>query len=199
MRYLKVVCNNIVNASAEVVKWNSWDGEHLKSVHNAYSNPKSLYSIPGSSLFTDSFKIPFLPLRLRSFVFTAQHDDYNQVSYASNILFLAKNNIKLIPLSNCKTKVEVTYEFEANFFISLFFPIIKKMIIKWNKVVWLEDLPLKLRRQKALEYGFKDWIGLPKHIADRKDISKTYKCEIPVQRPTKLEQDNHPFYKYRRK
>lgn len=193
MKYLKVVCKNTVNASPEVIKWNSWDGEHLSSVHSAYSNPRTLYSSPNNLLFLDNIKIPYLPLKLSSLVFTAQNSEFEQVSYTKNPFFLAKNSIKIFKQNHKISIVEVTYEFEANFIVSLFFPIIKRQIIKWNNTVWIEDLPLKLRRQKALEYGFKDWIGIPKKQSDRKDISRNYKTEIPVHRPKGLEQDSHPF------
>lgn len=199
MKYLKVFCENKVKASPEVIKWNSWDGEHLVSVHSAYSNPKTLYSAPKNSLFIDSFKIPLTPFRLRSLVYTTQNTENEQISYAKNFLFLAKNSIKVIPVSSSVTKVCVTYEFEANFIVALLFPLIKRKIKQWNKIVWDEDLPLKLRRQKALEYGFIDWVGLPNKFSDRTDKTKQYKTEIPVNRPKNLIQDNHPFCIIKRK
>ena len=33
------------------------------------------------------------------------------------------------------------------------------MIQKWNDVNWDEDLPLKMRRQQALDIGFRDFYG----------------------------------------
>ncbi len=197
MKQLKVVCENIVDAVPEVVKWNSWDGEHLTAVHGAYSNPKNLYSRKGMGLFLDSFKLPFLNVRLKTIVFTAQDTEDCQVTYTLTPFFLAKNSINVIALGPKRTLVRVTYEFEANAFWSLFFPLIKRMISKWNKQVWAEDLPLKLRRQKALEYGFVDFLGLPNDITQREDRSLLYRCEIPVTKTKGVVEDSHAFYIFR--
>jgi hypothetical protein len=194
MKILTVVCENTVDAVPEVVKWNSWDGEHLRTVHSAYATPQALMSAPGSGLFIDRFKIPVIGIRLRSMVYTAQWNDSTQISFALTPFFLAKNAIEVIPLGEKKTKVKVTYQFSGNFLQSLLFPIYKKLIQKWNKQVWLEDLPLKLRRQKALYYGFFDFQGLPESITDRQDRSTSYKCEIPVTKTRGIIEDTHPFY-----
>lgn len=194
MKYLKVICENIVDAVPEVVKWNSWDGEHLKPVHGAYNEPRSLYIGNNAGFLLDSFKIPFFGIRFKTTVFTVQDSPSCQLSYTLTPFFLAKNSINVIPLAEKKTMVRVIYEFEANWFYSLFFPLIKKMIIKWNKQVWAEDLPLKLRRQKALDYGFIDFVGLPTNLEDRQDKSFTYKCEIPVTKTKGVVEDSHPFF-----
>lgn len=194
MRLLKVVCENIVDCIPEVVKWNSWDSEHLISIHAAYSNPRLMYMRPGFGLFIDSINIPIFNFKIKTMVFTAQDTEDCQVSYCLTPFFLSKNSINVIPLEEKKTLVKVTYEFEANLLVSLAFPLIKKMIIKWNKQVWMEDLPLKLRRQKALEYGFVDFSGIPDKIENRKDKSLTYKTRIPVPKPKGLIEDSHPFF-----
>jgi hypothetical protein len=90
-----------------------------------------------------------------------QWDSNTQVSFSLTPFFIAKNSIKLIPIGEKKTKVQVTYEFSGNFFQKLFFPLFLYLIKKWNHIVWIEDLTLKIRRQKALEYGFIDFNGLP--------------------------------------
>lgn len=194
MKILTVVCENTVDAVPEVVKWNSWDGEHLRSVHSAYAEPQLLSSNQNTCLFIDKFKIPLIGLRLKSLVYTTQWNDTTQISFSLTPFFLAKNMIEVISIGDSKTKVKVTYQFSGNFFQALFFPIFKRMIKKWNKQVWLEDLPLKLRRQKALKYGFIDFQGLPEAITDRQDRSTSYKCEIPVTKTKGIIEDDHPFY-----
>jgi hypothetical protein len=194
MKILTVVCENIVDAVPEVVKWNSWDGEHLRTVHSAYEVPQILMVSPESGLFIDRFKIPLLGIRLRSMVYTTQWNETAQVSFTLTPFFLAKNTIEVIPLGEKKTRVKVTYQFSGNFLQSLLFPIFKILIQKWNQQVWLEDLPLKLRRQKALDYGFLDFYGLPAEITERQDRSASYKCEIPVTRIKGIVEDSHLFY-----
>lgn len=194
MKVLKVVCENFVDAKPEVVKWNSWDGEHLRTVHGAYAAPLFLMRRPGDGLFVDRFKIPFLPLRVKTLVFTTQWDNDNQISFTLTPFFVAKNTINVTEIENKRTRVRVTYEFSGNFLQCLLFPVLKIMIKKWNKVVWEEDLPLKLRRQKALEYGVVDYQGLPVDVEDRKDRSEEYKCEIPVKVTGGIMESQHPFF-----
>jgi hypothetical protein len=194
MKILSVVCENIVDAVPEVVKWNSWDAEHLKTVHSAYDAPQILVSSPGLGLFIDRFKIPILGFRLKSMVFGWQMNESTQISFCLTPFFLAKNSIELIPMGGKKTKVKVTYQFCGNIFQSLLFPIYKIMIQRWNKKVWLEDLPLKLRRQKALEYGFIDFQGLPIEITERHNKSFTYKCDATVVKTKGIAESSHPFY-----
>jgi len=191
---MKVVCENIVNAVPDVVRWNSWDGEHLKTVHSAYTDPLLLVSRQNESLFIDRIKIPFLGLKVKTMVFTLQMDETTQVSYTMTPFFLAKNTIKLTEIEPKKTLVKVTYEFSGNLFQKILFPIHRILIKKWNGIVWKEDLPLKLRRQKALEYGFIDYFGLPDKLQDRNDISLIHKTELPVKRPSNIRETSHPFF-----
>lgn len=193
-KILRVVCVNEVDAIPEVVKWNSWDSEHLRTIHKAYIQPKVLFDGHAEGLFVDSFKIPFIPIRIKTMVFTAQVSESTQISYSLTPFFLAKNSINVQLIGPKKTKVEVKYEFESNIFFALFFPAVKLMIKKWNRVVWHEDLPLKLRRQKALDYGFIDFVGLPIKISERLDRSDCYKTEIPVIKSPGLIETSHPFY-----
>jgi hypothetical protein len=194
MKNMIVTCENIVNTVPEVIKWNQWDFEHLKSVHSAYENPKILVSNKETIVFIDNFKIPLIGIRLKSLVYSTQWSDKIQITFTQTILFLAKNTIELTQLGEKKTKVKVTYELTGNIFQSLLFPIYKILLQKWNSNVWIEDLPLKLRRQKALEYGFQDFKGLPSNIDERKDISSTYKCDLPVPRVKNIIETNHIYY-----
>ncbi len=184
----------MVNVVPEVIKWNQWDFEHLKSVHSGYSNPQILVSNKETIVFIDSFKIPFIGIRIKSLVYSTQWTDTVQVSFSKNFLFLAKNTIEIIQISEKLSKVKSTYEFSGNSFQSILFPIYKILIKTWNKNIWNEDLPLKLRRQKALEYGFVDFQGLPINSAERKDISTNYKCHLPVPRIKNIKEVSHEYY-----
>ena len=53
-----------------------------------------------------------------------------------------------------------------------------------------EDLSLKLRRQKVMESGLKDFNGLPENIEDRfKDCHKTHNFTVP--RPIGMSYKQH--------
>ena len=193
MRTSSVICENIVECVPEVVKWNSWDAEHLKTIHSAYDDPQVLLTRNNDGLFIDKIKLPIVGIRIAVMVFTTQIDPNRQISFVKTPFFLGKNTIEVISLDKKLTKVKVTYQVSGNFIQSLLFPIILKAFKKWNKKIWLEDLPLKIRRQKALEYGFEDWIGLPRNVNDRFDKSLAYKTEIPVTKTKNIKESRHPF------
>ena len=85
-----------------------------------------------------------------------------------------------------------------NFFSIILFskillkPLLKKIIPIWNERVWLEDLPIKLRRQKILDLNFKDFKGLPLNIKDR-NLNNPIKFKLPITRPRKSTRDKHPL------
>lgn len=71
---------------------------------------------------------------------------------------------------------------------------LKIMIPKWNEKVWLEDFPIKIRRQKVLDMNFKEFKGLLKKINEReknKDENITFK--LPLPRPINSSRDRHPL------
>ncbi len=194
MKILKVVCENFVAATPEVVKWNSWDSEHLNSVHGAYDAPKYLLTREGEVLFVDRVKVPFFRIRLKCLVFAIQWDSENQITYTLTPFFLAKNTINVQQINDGTTRVRVIYEFSGNWIQALLFPIFKILIQRWNQTVWEEDLPLKLRRQKALSYGFIDFRGIPDKMEMRKDRTGIYKASIPVPTTRNVEEFSHPFF-----
>lgn len=170
---------NIIDTYPEIIWWNSWDGEHLVYIHKSYSNPSIKYLNTNISIFEDSIKIPYIGIRLRSLVTILQTDENSQLSFAKNWLFNGYNIIST-KFINGKTHVKVKYTIETYAFISFFFSkLIIKSLKEWNKKIWLEDLPLKNRRDKALQYGFEDFKGLPLNINDRFDKRPTYIAKKP--------------------
>ena len=88
----------------------------------------------------------------------------------------------------------MNYKFHLNGWKKILRPILRYLIPIWNKKVWIEDLPVKLRRQKVLQMGHKDFIGLPTDISERKnhEIKKT---KLPIPRPRNSSRDLHPLSK----
>ena len=75
----------------------------------------------------------------------------------------------------------MNYKFILKGWCQLLAPFLPKMIDKWNLQVWLEDLPLKIRRQKVVRWGFKDFIGLPEKVQDRR-FEENIPFELPIKR-----------------
>ena len=71
-------------------------------------------------------------------------------------------------------------------------PILKFLVPKWNEKVWLEDLPIKLRRQKVIDMNFKDFIGLPEDINERV-FKGNRDLKLPIPRLLNSSRDKHPL------
>ena len=79
-------------------------------------------------------------------------------------------------------------------YLAIVKPFLKIMIPKWNEKVWLEDLPIKIRRQKVLNMNFKDFKGLPEKINEREKIKdENYSFKLPIPRPINSSRDRHPL------
>ena len=89
----------------------------------------------------------------------------------------------------------MNYKFYLNGWRKILKPFLKIMIPKWNEKVWLEDYPVKIRRQMVLDMNFKDFKGLPKEINSRKleknDNNNLFK--LPIPRPKNSSRDLHPL------
>ena len=88
----------------------------------------------------------------------------------------------------------MNYKFYLSGWRAILRPLLKRLIPIWNEKVWQEDLPVKLRRQKVIDMGFKDFWGLPNKVEDRKP-NKTFKLNLPIPRPKNSSRDRHPLKK----
>ena len=184
--------NKTVNCSKEVIFWNYWDHEHLDVVHGGYTKSDILYEFKNSMFRIDKMKIPFVPfLKIRTIFFMVQQDPNTLITYASQLGILSMTVVRVEEFEHAKCKVNIEYNFQLEGFQMLFEPVIKFMLKKWNNKVWSEDLKLKLRRQKVINLGFKDFKGLPNQIADRKPSK--YELKLPLPRPINSTRDQHPF------
>jgi hypothetical protein len=89
----------------------------------------------------------------------------------------------------------MNYKFYLNGWRIILRPFLNKMIPVWNEKVWKEDYPVKIRRQKILDMGFKDFYGLPKEIENRIKTNGERKFKLPIARPKNSTRDQHPLRK----
>ena len=82
-----------------------------------------------------------------------QHDDETLYTYAIQLGVVSRTTIKIIEIESNKTKLIMNYKFVLDGIQIILYPILKFLIPKWNEKVWVEDIPLKLRRQKVLSYN----------------------------------------------
>ena len=184
-----------INCSAEVAWWNYWDHEHLDVVHKAYKKSDILYDDKNFMFRVDEIKIPIIPfLKFKSPLFLVQHDKNTLFGFAIQFGILSKTTIKILSIERSKCSISMNYKFYLNGWRIILKPILKKLIPVWNETVWNEDLPIKLRRQKVIDMNFKDFIGLPKDLKDRK-YDGPIKFTLPIRRPKKSSRDLHPLKK----
>jgi len=185
-----------INCSQEVAKWNYWDHEHLDVVHGGYKSVDILYDKDNFCFGYSTVKIPvFSFLNIKTPLFLVQHDKDTQYTYAIQFGVISRTRITIKPNGENKCKLKMNYQFHLNGWKIILKPILKKLVPIWNKKVWQEDLPLKLRRQKVLNMGFKDFHGMPDSIDIRNNEHKIKETILPVPRPRGSSRDRHPLSK----
>ena len=191
---LIVECEQQINVSKEVIQWNYLDGEHLEVVHQGYKNVKVLLEDGQFSLMTTKLKAPLIPaLYLESSVIVSMIDPNTQVTFAKILGTWSKTTIRTVEVSPDACKISMRYEYYLNGWRKLLRPILKRNIAKWNQAVWDEDLPLKLRRQAVLDWGFQDFKGLPRDFEERSLNRFQSELSMPQLRPRNSPIGDHPL------
>lgn len=189
---LEVNNEKIAECSAEVAKWNYWDQEHLDIVHDGYVRSDCLYEKDNIFFATHYIKAPLIPfIIIQTPIFLVQHDERTMYSIVQQLGIISKTTITIDPINDNCCKINMNYKFYLNGWRKILRPILKKLIPIWSEKVYKEDLPIKIRRQKFLSYGFKDFVGMPE-LKDRKEVS-IKKTILPVKRPKKSANNQHPL------
>ena len=190
---LEIEINKEIDCSSEVAKWNYWDHEHLDVIHGGYEEVDILYDSNNFAFGISTLKIPVIPfLTAKSPLFLVQHDKNTQFTFASQFGVLSRTTIKVESVTRNSCKIVMNYKFYLNGWRIILKPILKRLIPVWNEKVWQEDLPVKLRRQKVIDMGFKDFWGLPKEINER-NFNGDIEFKLPIPRPKNSTRDRHPL------
>lgn len=170
-----------VNVSKAVCLWNTWDHEHLYFVHKQFGNSKILFENSNLAVIQTTMKIPYLPISFNS-LHTLISLSNLDVLVIDTMPFgiMARLLMEYKEINPQKTKLVNTYEINLPFYFIPLKKIIKKMILKWNAINWVEDMPLKMRRMQALQLGFIDFYGIPKNQAIK---NTTIKLDIKLPLP----------------
>ena len=180
---VEININRKVNCSRAVAIWNFWDHEHLDVVHNSYENTEILYEKDNVFYNIRDVTIPFLGIKAGiTPIFQVQKDDNTLFVLAIFFGVFSKTTTKIIEITKDSCQINTNFKFYLNGWQIILKPLLKFLIPKWNKKLWDEDLPLKLRRQKVLRYNFKDFVGLPDKIEDR-NYEGDIKVHLPIPRP----------------
>jgi hypothetical protein len=175
---IKYTITRTAKASIDVCLWNTWDHEHLYFVHRQFDGAKILFENQTSALISTKFKIPFIPFSL-----TGLHALFSITPHEVLVIdtlpfgILTKLTMSFSEITSKETKISNYYELDIPFIIYIFKPLLLRLIDRWNKVNWDEDLPLKTRRQIAVDLGFVDFMGIVSSNKNRKN--RGLKLPIP--------------------
>ena len=186
MKVVEIKYQNEAECSASVAIWNYYDLEHFIPVHKGWGEFITLYESADTISFLGTMKSPFLPfLTVNSLVVQVRHDD-NTLKVINTMLGVSVlSTIKITEIRKDYSAFEMSYKFIfmgwREFLLPAVEPILRRLVVFWNDRQWREDLPVKLRRQKVLRLGFKDFKGLPDKISER-HYDGPIKNSLPVPR-----------------
>tara|TARA_A100001011_G_scaffold271880_1_gene281180 strand:- start:1136 stop:1720 length:585 start_codon:yes stop_codon:yes gene_type:complete len=174
---IKFTIERVVNASKDVCLWNTWDHEHLFYVHKQFNSARILHENSTCAVLETKIKIPFLPIFMKSIHCLYEIADRNVLVIDTMPLgILARVEMLYKELSEKETMLTNNYNLSVPFYFYPFKGILKYFILKWNKINWEEDMPLKVRRQKAIDLGFRDFRGI---VGEERGRKQSVRLPIP--------------------
>ena len=184
MKVVEIKYQNEAECAASVAIWNYCDLEHFIPVHKGWSDFTTLYESADTISFLGTMKFPFLP-SVHSLIVQVRHDD-NTLKVINSMLGIpVLSTIKVTEIRKDYSAFEMNYKFMfmgwKELLLPIVEPILRRLVVFWNDRQWREDLPVKLRRQKVLRLGFKDFKGLPDKISER-HYDGPIKNSLPVPR-----------------
>ncbi len=185
MTHFKKTFTRRVPYPASVLFWNHWDHEHLLCVHPDYINAKILNETDRSTTLLTRTKIPYIPfLSNTQLNYIIRTGEYSLVDYKKT--FFGIIGWAHIEISPCEDNSEHSnYKISYNFILNGAFKFLKyplSFILNiWNRKFLEEDLPIIERRIKVLKSGFRDNVGIPKSVDERKKVNNLGLKEVKLQ------------------
>lgn len=166
----------------DTMTWNYLDGEHLEFVHDGYAKPRALVRHGDVSFFTSRLKVPGLPLTFRSTNLVFLPEFGTQVTVSTFAFGTSRTTIKISSDGDRGSRVQTEYAWFLPRIFTPLAPVLKRLVIRWNKSVNAEDFPLRSRRTFVMQRGFADFHGMraPNPAAER---SLTLPIVVPEDSP----------------
>ena len=159
----------LANCSIAAGMWNYFDAEHVGVIHGSgYEDDKILHD-------DDRMRVDLLVVRPPVFRFLktfswAIHQKHAENAFSNYTTMFGVPVLTTLSITEPEPEKIVSrsrYVFFLTGWRVLLAPVLKWLMPIWADKIWTEDLPLKLRRHRALKSGFKDFNGLPDRISDR--------------------------------
>ena len=183
-----------IDCSKDVAFWNYWDHEHLDIIHTSYNKSDILYDENNFMFRVDKIKLPIISFfKITAPIFMVQKNENTLITHTVLLGVMSKTTITIKELSKSSCEIAMNYKFYLDGWRKILKPFLKIIIPKWNESVWLEDYPVKIRRQKILDLNCQDFKGLPNDINSRKLNNRKYNFKLPIPRPKNSTRDRHPL------
>lgn len=158
---LTLKCKREMDCPKEIVMWNYYDHEHLVGTHYKYYNSaRVLAERDDWALVYRKMKMPFLPFHCSGIALQFMDGNVMKTFHKDSIGFLLEMEVHFKDLPNNRSLMTVIYKINTHPVFKLFEPIFQKLFQGWFEATWREDAPMRLRRWKVHQLGFKDFSGI---------------------------------------
>lgn len=176
----------------EVVIWNYFDHEHVVGTHyKNYHHVRVLAEDEGWCLVDRAYKLPIINFKTSSVGFMQLVDPHHIKSFQMGKLgMLMDQDIYFEDLPNNRCRVKGTYSLEVPRGFGFLQPLWEKITKRWFDLTWDEDAPMRERRWKVWQLGFRDFRGIP-YVNDKtkrpaQDAPRPYPIELPTPKITPI-------------
>jgi hypothetical protein len=157
---LHLECAGEMDCPKEIVMWNYYDHEHLIGTHyKLYDKARIIAERGDIALVYRRKRMPFLPIYAGGIAMQIMEGD-TMKTYHQELGFLLEMQARFEDLPNNRCRVTVTYEINTHPIFKIFEPVFKFLFTRWFWATWHEDAPMRLRRWKVHQLGFKDFQGI---------------------------------------
>ncbi len=169
MKIIERVVVHEAPISPSVAEWNFWDFEHGEFVHKGHIEHWVLYEDSTTAVLISTTRAPvFRFLKYSSLHVMVRISDKLSRAWNRGLFGIVGTvTYQFEQMEADRTRITITYRFYLQGWRVLLGPLLYRQIGQWSDAIWQEDLPLKLRRQKVMRLGFRDFRGLPDDIAER--------------------------------
>jgi hypothetical protein len=125
------------------------------------------------------------------------HGNTMKSFHKDSIGFMLEMEALFTDLPNDRCSVAVTYRINTHPIFRVMEPVFKKLFKRWFWATWEEDAPMRLRRWKVHQLGFKDFSGIeyinkrlpkPEHLEPEKyEFNPPVRSSSPIKTPEGIE------------
>lgn len=157
--------------------WNYYDHEHLVGTHyKHYSEVRILAERDDWALAYHKKRMPLLPFSTSGVAFRYIDKNVMKTFHKDAIGIMLEQDTEFFDLPDNQSRVRVTYRLQVFSLFKFLEPIFQRLFKKWFMEVWAEDMPMRLRRWKVYNLGFKDFEGID-YV--NKKLPKPSHMEVP--------------------